>query len=152
MLQLLTISNIRVFKQVFCQPIFRAAENWSRQKCPGNTFITGEYLCGSFFNVGLFRLAWRSCYVIFTTILAMLFPFFNDIVGLIGAASFWPLTVYFPIQMYIARSKIPRFCFTWIWLQILSGICLVISLLAAAGSVEGLVKSLRAFEPFHSVS
>ncbi|MQI27723.1 hypothetical protein EI009_25840, partial [Escherichia coli] len=29
-------------------------------------------------------------------LLAMVLPFFNDIVGLIGAIGFWPLTVYFP--------------------------------------------------------
>ena len=28
-----------------------------------------------------FRLIWRSTYVVFTTILAALLPFFNDIVG-----------------------------------------------------------------------
>ncbi|KAI3448197.1 hypothetical protein Pfo_004862 [Paulownia fortunei] len=142
--------------QVFCQPIFGFVENWSREKWAGSRFITGEYsvglpFCGSF-NLSLFRLVWRTSYVVFTTVFAMLFPFFNDFVGLLGAASFWPLTVYFPIEMYIARSKIPKFSFTWIWMQILSGICLIISLLAAAGSIQGLVKSLKTFKPFQSVS
>ncbi|KAK4340142.1 hypothetical protein RND71_041604 [Anisodus tanguticus] len=98
------------------------------------------------------KLVWRTAYVVFTTILAMLFPFFNDFVGLLGAASFWPLTVYFPIQMYIAQAKIPKYSFTWIWLKILSFVCLIISLLAAAGSVQGLIKSLQKFHPFKSES
>lgn len=28
---------------------------------------------------------------------AIILPFFNDLVGFIGAIGFWPLTVYFPI-------------------------------------------------------
>lgn len=137
--------------QVFAQPIYGAFESWSREKWPGNKFITAEYSCG-YFKLSLFSLVWRSGYVIFTTTIAMLFPFFNGFVGLIGAVSFWPLTVYFPIRMYIARTKIPRFSFTWTWMQILSGVCLIIALLSAAGSIEGLVTSVRAFKPFHSVS
>ncbi|KAL2512055.1 Amino acid permease 6 [Abeliophyllum distichum] len=142
--------------QVFCQPIFAFVERWSSKKWAGSNFITKEYsigmpFCGSF-NFSFFRLVWRTTYVIFTTILAMLFPFFNDFVGLLGAASFWPLTVYFPIEMYISKAKIPKFSFTWIWMQILSLICLTISLLAAAGSIRGLIKSLQTFKPFHSVS
>ncbi|XP_012835328.1 PREDICTED: amino acid permease 6-like [Erythranthe guttata] len=135
--------------QVLSQPIFGVVEDWIKEKRPKNKFLTGEY---SIFKLSLFRLTWRTSYVIFTTTLAMLFPFFNDFVGLIGAITFWPLTVYFPIEIYLARSKIPRFSFKWIWMRSLSGICLVVSLLAAAGSIEGLVKSLGMFKPFHSVS
>ncbi|KAL6560748.1 Amino acid permease 6 [Orobanche gracilis] len=139
--------------QVFSQPIFGLVEKWSGQKWPQNRFITREYpIVYNKFSLNLFRLVWRSCYVIFTTSFAMLFPFFNNFVGLLGASSFWPLTVYFPIEMYIARSKIPKLSFTWIWMQIMSGICLVISLVAAAGAIEGLVKSLRTFKPFHSIA
>ncbi|KAL2537224.1 Amino acid permease 6 [Forsythia ovata] len=142
--------------QVFCQPIFAFVERWSSKKWAGSNFITKEYsigmpFCGSF-NISFFRLVWRTTYVIFTTILAMLFPFFNDFVGLLGAASFWPLTVYFPIEMYISKAKIPKFSFTWIWMQILSLVCLTTSLLAAAGSIRGLIKSLQTFKAFHSVS
>ena len=31
-------------------------------------------------------------------VIAMLVPFFNDVVGLLGALGFWPLTVFLPIQ------------------------------------------------------
>ncbi|GFP99419.1 amino acid permease 6 [Phtheirospermum japonicum] len=139
--------------QVFCQPIFGLVEKWSAEKWADNRFITKEYPIGSGkFKLNMLRLVWRTIYVICTTIMAMLFPFFNNIVGLLGAAAFWPLTVYFPIEMYIARSKIPKFSSIWIWMQILSGICLVISLFAAAGAIEGLIQSFRTFKPFQSVS
>ncbi|KAL7125208.1 hypothetical protein ABFS83_14G101500 [Erythranthe nasuta] len=138
--------------QVYCQPTFAFVEELGRKKWPESKFVTREYSIYGRFDLNLFRLVWRSSFVILTTVVAMLFPFFNDFMGLLGAASFWPLTVYFPIEMYIARAKIPRFSFTWIWMQILSGICLVISLLAAAGAIQGLSKSLGTFKPFHSVS
>ena len=31
-----------------------------------------------------------------TTCIALLFPSFNDMLGVIGAVKFWPLGVYFP--------------------------------------------------------
>ena len=34
----------------------------------------------------------------------MLVPFFNDIVGLLGALGFWPLTVFLPIQMHLKQA------------------------------------------------
>ena len=90
--------------------------------------------------------------MIITTVVAMIFPFFNDIVGLLGAISFWPLTVYFPIQMHIAREKIQPYSWKWIWLNVLLVVCLIISLLVAVGSIQGMVKDLQTFKPFTSVS
>lgn len=80
--------------------------------------------------------------MIVATIVAMVFPFFNHFVGLLGAITFWPVTVYFPIEMYIAQRKVERFSRVWNGLQMLSLFCLIVSLLAAIGSVHGLVKSL----------
>lgn len=142
--------------QVFCQPFYGFVETWSKKKWPESSFITKEYLiefpCCGIFNINLFRMVWRTVYVIFTVVIAMIFPNFNDVVGLLGAASFWPLTVFFPIEMYIAQTKIPKFSSTWIWMQVLSFVCLIISLLAAAGSIHGLVKHLETLKPFKSES
>lgn len=138
--------------QVFCQPIFGFVETWSSKRWPESKFITHERainvpLCGAYY-VNFFRLVWRTMYVILTAVIAMIFPFFNDFLGLLGAASFWPLTVYFPIEMYIAQSKLPKFSFTWTWLKILSWTCLIISLVAAAGSIQGLAHDLKTYKPF----
>lgn len=78
----------------------------------------------------------------------MIFPFFNDFLGLLGAFSFWPLTVYFPIEMHIAQSKTPKYSFRWIMLKILSGACLIVSIVAAAGSVQGLATDVKTYKPF----
>ena len=37
-------------------------------------------------------------------VIAMLVPFFVDVVGLLGSLGFWPLTVFLPIQMHIAQT------------------------------------------------
>ncbi|KAK6160562.1 hypothetical protein DH2020_003943 [Rehmannia glutinosa] len=97
-------------------------------------------------------MVWRTVYVIVTALIAMIFPFFNGFLGLIGAASFYPLTVYFPIEMHIAQTKIPKYSFTWIWLKILSWACLIVSLVAAAGSVQGLAQDVRKYKPFQTQS
>ncbi|KAI3836325.1 hypothetical protein MKW92_025348 [Papaver armeniacum] len=93
---------------------------------------------------------WRTGFVVLTTIISMLLPFFNDVIGIIGAFGFWPLTVYFPVEMYISQKKIPRWGIKWVLLQSLSAACLVISLAGAAGSVAGVVADLKVYHPFKS--
>ncbi|KAJ9561201.1 hypothetical protein OSB04_006361 [Centaurea solstitialis] len=137
--------------QVYIQPFFAFVENWSMEKWPQNKFITREYPLGKY-KINLYRLTWRSGYVILATLVAMIFPFFNSFLGLIGAATFWPLTVYFPIEMYISKAKIEKYSFTWIWMKVLSLACLTVSLVAAAGSIRGLIVSVETFKLFHSVS
>lgn len=86
--------------------------------------------------------------MVLTTLLAMLLPFFNDVVGILGALGFWPLTVYFPLEMYIAQNKIRSWTTRWIGLQMLSMACLLVSIAAAVGSVAGVVLDLRTYKPF----
>lgn len=136
-------------RQVFCQPIFGFVENWGKEKWPESKFINAEHaVLGGRYYLNFFRLVWRTLYVIITSVLAMIFPFFNDFLGLIGSLSFWPLTVYFPIEMYIKQSNMQRFSFTWIWLKILSWVCLLVSIISAAGSIQGLAQDLKTYKPF----
>lgn len=140
--------------QVFVQPIFGFVEKWSKENWTESQFINGEHtlnipLCGSY-NVNFFRVVWRTAYVIITAVVAMLLPFFNDFLALIGALSFWPLTVYFPIEMYIKKSNMQRFSFTWTWLKILSWVCLIISIISLVGSIQGLSVSIKKYKPFQA--
>ncbi|KAK6945945.1 Amino acid transporter, transmembrane domain [Dillenia turbinata] len=142
--------------QVFAQPLYQIVEKKCAEKWPESGFIMNTYpihipMCGKpEFN--LFHLVWRSAYVAVMSLVAIILPFFNDFVGLMGALAFWPLTVFLPIEMYIARQKLRRFSVPWICLQTLSMLCLIVSILATVASINGLVKSLKAFKPFHSVS
>jgi hypothetical protein len=141
-----------VFLQVYCQPLFAFVEKWSARKWPKSDFVTAEYEVPipfyGVYQLNFFRLAWRTIFVMLTTLIAMLMPFFNDVVGLLGAMGFWPLTVFFPIEMYISQKKIGRWTSQWIGLQILSMTCLMITIAAAVGSVAGVVLDLKTYKPF----
>ncbi|KAJ4915348.1 Amino acid permease 8 [Raphanus sativus] len=140
--------------QVFAQPIFQFVENECKKAWPENNFITKEHSMNIPFlgkwRINFFRLVWRTAYVILTTVVAMIFPFFNSILGLIGAAAFWPLTVYFPVEMHISQRKIKKYSMRWIGLKLLVLVCLIVTLLAAIGSIVGLMKSVMAYKHFHS--
>ncbi|KAK1312866.1 Amino acid permease 1 [Acorus calamus] len=123
--------------QVFAQPIFAAFELSATKRWP--VLVTRPIA---------FRLVWRSVFVMVSTVLAMTFPFFNAVLALLGALSFWPLTVYFPIEMFIAQRGVPRFGLKWVALQGLSFVCLLVSVAAACGSIEGVIDALRVYRPF----
>ncbi|XP_051124399.1 amino acid permease 3-like isoform X1 [Andrographis paniculata] len=155
---LLDIANVAIVVhligayQVFCQPLFAFIEKTASNWFPDSKFITAEIMVPipglRPYRLNLFRLVWRTIFVIITTIISMLMPFFNDVVGILGAFGFWPLTVYFPVEMYIAQKKIPKWTAKWTCLQILSVSCLVISVAAAVGSFAGVVSDLKVYKPF----
>lgn len=156
---LLDIANLAIVihlvgaYQVYCQPLFAFVENQSAKRFPDSKFITKEIKIKFFpgqkpYNLNLFRLVWRTLFVILTTLISMLMPFFNDVLGFLGALGFWPLTVYFPVEMYIAQKKIQKWSTKWVCLQVLSLACLVVSVAAAAGSVAGVVIDLKTYKPF----
>ncbi|KAK3123185.1 hypothetical protein QOZ80_8AG0625710 [Eleusine coracana subsp. coracana] len=136
--------------QVMTQPVFayveqRAAAVWPR----GALLRTVDVRLGPIaFAASPFRFAWRTAYVCVTTAVAMLLPFFGSVVGLIGAVSFWPLTVYFPVEMYIAQRGVHRWSTRWVLLQSLSVGCFIVSVSAAAGSIAGVVDAFKAQSPF----
>ncbi|CAI8604794.1 unnamed protein product [Vicia faba] len=140
--------------QLFSQTIYSAVESWSSKRWPQSKLITKEYpvrivLVGTW-RMNVFKLIWRTVYVIIITLIAIIFPFFNNVTGLMGALSFFPLTVYFPIEMYLKRAKVPKYSLIWIAMKVLSGFCLIVSLVAAVGSVEGIISNLQTYKPFKS--
>ncbi|CAK9153106.1 unnamed protein product [Ilex paraguariensis] len=138
--------------QVYCQPLFAFIEKTAADWFPHSQFITKEIeipIPGfKPYKLNLFRVIWRTIFVIITTIISMLLPFFNDMVGIRGAFWFWPLTVYFPVEMYIVQKQIPKWSTRWLCLQILSITCLIISIAAAVGSFAGVVTDLKVYRPF----
>ncbi|KAH7567932.1 hypothetical protein ACOSP7_009785 [Xanthoceras sorbifolium] len=155
---LLDIANVAIVVhlvgayQVYCQPLYAFIEKAAAARFPDSEFITKDIKIPipgfKPFNLNLFRLVWRTIFVIITTVISMLLPFFNDVVGLLGALGFWPLTVYFPVEMYIVQKRIPKWSTKWISLQILSFACLIISIAAAVGSIAGVVTDLKSYKPF----
>ncbi|KAI4337850.1 hypothetical protein L6164_016219 [Bauhinia variegata] len=138
--------------QVYCQPLFAFVEKTATTRFPDSDFVNKDIkvpLLGyKSYKLNLFRLVWRTIFVIITTLISMLLPFFNDIVGLLGALGFWPLTVYFPVEMYINQKRIPKWSTKWICLHMLSIACLIITIAAAAGSIAGIILDLETYKPF----
>ncbi|XP_042422273.1 amino acid permease 4-like isoform X1 [Zingiber officinale] len=156
---LLDIANVAIVihlvgaYQVYCQPLFAFVEQWAVRAWPKSRFVTAELeipMPGdrSPYKFNLFRTTWRSTFVVATTVVSMLLPFFNDVAGLLGAVGFWPLTVYFPVEMYIVQKKVERWSTRWVCLQMLSLACLAITVAAAAGSIAGVVSDLKVYQPF----
>ncbi|RHN82163.1 putative amino acid transporter, transmembrane domain-containing protein [Medicago truncatula] len=140
--------------QVFAQPIFSIVESWVSKRWPQSKLITQEYdvripLVGTW-RMNMFRVIWRTLYVIITTLIAMIFPFFNNIVGLLGAMSFFPLTVYFPIEMYLKQARVPKYSCIWIRMKLLSGFCLIVTLVGVVASIQGIIVGLKTYKPFKS--
>ncbi|CAI0409091.1 unnamed protein product [Linum tenue] len=147
--------------QVTAQPVFMRFEAWASNKWPDSEFVTKEYrirLPAAIFGVNPLRLVGRTALVTAATVVAMAVPFFNDVLALLGAVSYWPLTVYFPVEMHIAQSKLIRRSSggggrrrppaNWIGLQLLNLVCLVVAIAAACGAIRGLSHSLLAYKPF----
>jgi amino acid permease len=135
--------------QVYCQPIFAFVETWAAARWPNAMFITCEHpVASGKLRVNMFRLTWRSAFVVVSTVLAIIMPFFNDILGFLGAIGFWPLTVYYPVEMYIRQRKIHKYTTRWLALQSLSLLCFLVSLAAAVGSIQGVTVSLKSYVPF----
>jgi amino acid permease len=159
---LINLANAMVFAhlvgayQVYTQPWFAFVEATTARWFPTSYIVHKEYALrfpgGYVWYFNWFRFTWRTLYVCFTTVVAMLLPFFNDILGFLGAIGFWPLTVWFPVQLNIAQNKIPMWSGRWIWLQSLSFFCFLISLAAAIGSIAYVVDDLKSYTAFGSHS
>ncbi|XP_020268231.1 amino acid permease 8-like isoform X2 [Asparagus officinalis] len=150
---LVDIANVAVLVhlvgafQVYAQPIYAKYEEYLSKKWPNSAFFHKTYTLpltkSHSFRFTLCMLLLRTLLVIFTTLIAMLLPFFNAILGLLGSIAFWPLTVYFPVTMYIAQAQIKTGDRKWIVLQALSVVSLIVSVLAAVGSVADIGDRLK---------
>lgn len=76
--------------QVFTQPVFEALES---SLCSRSYKLDNNRLW--------LRLIWRSFYVIIVTLIAGTLPFFSDLMGLIGALGFIPMTFVMPCVLYL---------------------------------------------------
>ena len=83
-----------------------------------------------------------------TAVIAMLLPFFNDIVGLLGSLGFWPLTIFLPIQMHIVQKNVARFSRRWCVLQFVSLICFCVTIGGTIGSIAQIKIDVQDYTPF----
>ena len=80
--------------QVFSHPIFEAVE----------TPLLAHFAVLEA-RPRVLRLVWRSIYVLLIALIAWAVPFFQDLMGLIGAVGFIPMTFIMPCVLYLAHNK-----------------------------------------------
>ena len=131
--------------QVYSQPLFANVERWFVEKFPSSTFVNDNHTLKlpllPEIRLNLLRLCFRSVYVVLTTAIAMLFPYFNQVLGVIGGLNFWPLSIYFPVEMYFKQMNIEAWTTKWVVLRTFSMFCLLVTLFALVGSIEGLISA-----------
>lgn len=135
MVNMMVLIHMLPAYQVYSQPFFgfvaRNAARW------------GKY--PAVFQGLTFRLWFRTLYVLIVTVITVLIPFFSDIIGAVGAITFFP-SVFFPIQMWKAVYQ-PQ---GW-KLHFLNGmnvVTLLVSIVALAGSIQLIVKDSDVYEIF----
>jgi hypothetical protein len=132
--------------QMFSQQIFSFADRCLAAAFPNSAFVSRFYTIrvpglAVGYRLNLQRLCFRTAYVASTTGLALLFPYFNEV---LGALIFWPLAVYLPVEMYCIQRHILPWTPKWVALQVFSAVCFVVGTFAFVGSVEGVIsKKLR---------
>ncbi|KAH7279323.1 hypothetical protein KP509_37G014800 [Ceratopteris richardii] len=134
--------------QVYAQVIFAITEEWILGHFPKSKLLHKSFSITLWngrhaLNFNLFLLLWRTTYVVSLTIVSILLPFFTSILGVLGALGFWPLTVYFPVEMHLTQSKAQRWTKTWIIFEGVSMFCFFVSILALVGSIAGIIDSLK---------
>lgn len=123
--------------QVYSQPLYASIEQWVGKKFPDSGLVKET----PSFRLNPLRMCLRTSYVAFTTGFAFMFPYFNQVVGLAGSITFWPVIVYFPVEMFLARKNIVPWAWKSVVLRMFSFIILAVIIFAFVGSVKGLIIS-----------
>lgn len=120
--------------QMFTQPLFASVEGWLVSRlCRGEVKETASL------RLNLLRLCFRIPYVGLTTGIAYLFPYFNEVVGVAGSIVFWPVVVYFPVEMYLVQKNVGTWTTKSLVLRLYSSLIFIVMVFAFLGSVQGLI-------------
>lgn len=128
--------------QVYSQPLFAVVEKWLADEFPylhRNYRVKLPLVPG--FSLNLERLCFRTMYVASTTAIAMMFPYFNQVLGVLGTINFWPLSIYFPVEMWLRQKNIRAWSSLWIIFKSFSIICCLVTIYIFAGSIQGIIEA-----------
>ncbi|RDX58436.1 putative amino acid permease 7, partial [Mucuna pruriens] len=131
--------------QVYSQPLYANVENWLHFQFPDSAFVNHTYFLKLPFlpalPLNLLRLSFRTAYVASTTVIAMIFPYFNQILGVLAGILYYPLSIYFPVEMYLSQSNIEAWTAKWVMLRTFSIVGFVVGLFTLVGSIEGIISA-----------
>lgn len=129
--------------QVYSQPLFALVDKYLADQFPRSSFINRNYTVklplAPALSLNLERLCFRTVYVASTTAVAMIFPYFNQVLGVLGTINFWPLSIYFPVEMWLRQKSIRPWSTEWTIFRSFSIFCFLINVFVFAGSIEGIV-------------
>ncbi|KAH6778656.1 amino acid permease 7 [Perilla frutescens var. hirtella] len=129
--------------QVYSQPLFAMVDEWMADQFPRSSLVKTDYSVKlpllPALSLNLQRLLFRTAYVASTTGVAMVFPYFNQVLGVLGTINFWPLSIYFPVEMWLRQNSISPWSKMWTVFRSFSVICFVVNLYIFAGSIEGIL-------------
>ncbi|KAK7301849.1 hypothetical protein RJT34_12725 [Clitoria ternatea] len=131
--------------QVYSQPLYANVENWLRFKFPDSEYVNHTYSLKlpllPAVPLNFLRLSFRTAYVASTTVVAMIFPYFNQILGVLAGIIYYPLSIYFPVEMYLSQSNIEAWTTKWVMLRSFSIFGLLLGLFTLVGSIEGIISA-----------
>ncbi|KAK7301852.1 hypothetical protein RJT34_12728 [Clitoria ternatea] len=131
--------------QIYSQPIYGTAEKCFSRRFSNSGFVNDFHKLKlpllPCLQINLFRICFRTVFVISTTAIAILFPYFNQVLGVLGAINFWPLAIFFPIEMYIVQKNIAAWSSKWIVLRTFSVACFLVNVIGLVGSLEGIIRA-----------
>ena len=88
----------------------------------------------------------RTIYVIITTIIGVVMPFFGAMAGLVGALAFYPLTVFFPVYCWRRVYKPQGWFNNMLW--VVDIFMLLVCIGATIASVRNIINSWSTFKIF----
>jgi len=146
--------------QVIAQPVFARLEAYVGGRWPESRLVTASYELRlrvpawtsappTAVTLSPARMALRAAVIVATTAVAAMMPFFNAVLGFIAALGFWPLAVYLPVSMHIARVKIRRGEARWWALQGASAALLVVPSPVASRTEPGRGTPITRYGPSH---
>uniref|UniRef100_J3MCN0 Amino acid transporter transmembrane domain-containing protein n=2 Tax=Oryza brachyantha TaxID=4533 RepID=J3MCN0_ORYBR len=147
--------------QVIAQPVFARLEACVGGRWPESKFVTASYELrllrrapvapAAVITMSPVKIVLRAAVIVATTLVAALMPFFNAVLSFIAALGFWPLAVYLPVRMHIARVKVRRGDARWWALQGASMALLVVAVGMGVASVRDMARRLKEAAPFKTV-
>ncbi|PKI31475.1 hypothetical protein CRG98_048132 [Punica granatum] len=94
---------------IYGQASFAMLERWLRERFPDSRLLNKSY---SFkfpllptTQMNLFQACFRTFYVVIATLIAVIFPYFTSVIGVVGTVIFWPSVVYGPVRMYLVQRQ-----------------------------------------------
>lgn len=129
--------------QVYSQPLFAMVDKWMADQFPRSSFVATNHVVKvpslPPLSLNVQRLVFRTAYVASTTGVAMTFPYFNQVLGMLGTINFWPLSIYFPVEMWLRQNKVSPWSKMWTIFRSFSVVCFFVNLYIFAGSIQGIL-------------